>query len=143
MAKKIDVPKEGYQETKNSKLIKLRELTKGGARIVLINEDAKPPEPKIFEGKCPVCQLLGKKGDIVEDITSRFNPMMGPPIIGPGSKGQYHDVHEGYHCLTCGLKYKFVPGENQEQEPAVISGPAERVGPKHYGFPPGAASRRM
>jgi len=60
---------------------------------------------KPARGKCVVCS-----GEIVEKIVNRYMPESGPPIIGPGSKGQFSDVSEGYHCKNCGIKYEFPPG---------------------------------
>lgn len=54
-------------------------------------------------GVCKVC-----KGDVVEKIVIKFDPLSGPPIIGPGSKDQYKKVIEGFYCKNCGLKYEFV-----------------------------------
>lgn len=59
---------------------------------------------KSTKGKCVVCG-----GEIVEVIVTEYNPMTGPPIIGPGSRQQYRDVSKGYHCKNCGIKYAFVP----------------------------------
>jgi len=56
------------------------------------------------DGKCIVCG-----GEIVGEIIKEFDPKMGPLIIGPGSKQQFHNVDKGFHCKQCGLKYKFVP----------------------------------
>jgi len=64
---------------------------------------------KPTEGKCVVC-----KGQIVEMITSEFNPKFGSLIIGPGSKEQFHEVSQGFHCKKCGLKYAFVPMERNK-----------------------------
>ena len=50
--------------------------------------------------KCIVCG-----GDIVELIVNEYNPKTGPPIVGPGSKGQFHEVSKGFHCESCRLKY--------------------------------------
>lgn len=62
---------------------------------------------KIQEVGKGVCRVCG--GDIVEKIVHEFNPRSGPLIIGPASKEQFHDIHEGYYCNKCGLKYEFVP----------------------------------
>jgi len=70
-----------------------------------------PPKPRLYKGACKVCG-----GDVTEKIVQEYNPMTGPPIIGPGSRQQYHYVSKGLHCKQCGVKYEFVPGKNQEEE---------------------------
>lgn len=54
-------------------------------------------------GVCVVC-----KGEVVEKMVTKFDPLSGPSIIGPGSVNQYKKVSEGYYCKGCGLKYEFV-----------------------------------
>jgi predicted RNA-binding Zn-ribbon protein involved in translation (DUF1610 family) len=66
---------------------------------------------KSVRWKCIVCG-----GDIVEEIVSKFNPIHGPMIIGPGSRQQFHDVSEGYHCSSCGLKYEFPPKTEKKDQ---------------------------
>lgn len=61
------------------------------------------PVPKVFKGVYKVC-----KGDITEKITREFDATTGPPIIG-GFHNQFHDVHDGYYCLGCGIRYEFIP----------------------------------
>jgi len=56
------------------------------------------------EGHCIVC-----KGKIVEVVTSEFDPMTGPPVVGPGSRRQFKEASKGYYCEDCGLKYQFIP----------------------------------
>jgi hypothetical protein len=73
-----------------------------------VKEDPNVPKSRFFEGACRVCG-----GDITEDIVQKFNPMHGPPIFGPGSKSQYYYTSNGLYCKGCGLKYEFVPGEEQ------------------------------
>ena len=63
----------------------------------------KKTEPKVFKGACRVCG-----GDVMEKIVTKFDPKMGPMIIGPGSRQQFYDVREGYYCQSCGIKYEFV-----------------------------------
>ena len=58
------------------------------------------------EGRCGVC-----KGQIVEKVSTEYNPMTGPPVFGPGSKRQFKKVSKGYHCKDCGLKYEFIPNK--------------------------------
>ena len=65
------------------------------------------PREKKTDGVCVVCE-----GEIVETIVNKYDPLTGPPIIGPGSRNQFHDVSEGFHCKKCGLKYRFVPSKN-------------------------------
>lgn len=64
------------------------------------DERNKPPTPKVV-GSCKVCG-----GDIVEDIQREFDPRMGPPIFGPGSKKQFRYVHHDPYCTKCRLRYK-------------------------------------
>ena len=59
---------------------------------------------KKTKGKCVVC-----KGTLIEKIVRKFDASMGPVIIGPGSKNQYYEESEGFHCEDCGLKYEFIP----------------------------------
>ena len=78
---------------------------------ILLEEGPKRPQSRFFKGACKVCG-----GDITEKIVHEYNPMTGPPIIGPGSRQQYHYVSKGLYCTQCGVKYEFVPGEQQEEE---------------------------
>ncbi len=77
----------------------------------LLEEGHKAPTPRFFKEACKVCG-----GDITERIVQEYNPVTGPPIIGPGSRQQYHYVSQGLYCKKCGVKYEFVPGEEQEEE---------------------------
>jgi hypothetical protein len=70
---------------------------------------SQPPEPRLYKGACKVCG-----GDVTEKIVQEYNPMTGPPIIGPGSRQQYRYVSKGLYCKQCGIRYEFVPGEDQE-----------------------------
>lgn len=63
-------------------------------------------EGKEIKGKCIVCG-----GNIVEDVRRKHNPVTGSPMIGPASEHQFYDVHEGYYCESCGLKYQYPPKE--------------------------------
>lgn len=65
----------------------------------------KPKEIIIKEhGKCRLCD-----SSVVNDTTREYNPRSGPPIMGSGSRNQYHEVTHGYYCSNCGLKYQFPP----------------------------------
>lgn len=77
----------------------------------LLEEGPERPKSKLFKGACRVCG-----GDITEKFIQEYNPMTGPPIIGPASRQQYHYVSKGLYCKQCGVKYEFVPGEEQEEE---------------------------
>lgn len=62
----------------------------------------------LTDGKCVYCQ-----GRIVERRVEKYNSMSGPPIDGPGSIRQFRVVSAGYHCEKCGLKYAFIPKEEE------------------------------
>jgi len=79
----------------------------------LLEEGYKAPTPRLFKG---ACRIPGCGGDITERIVQEYNPMTGPPIFGPGSRQQYHYVSQGLYCKKCGVKYEFVPGEEQGEE---------------------------
>lgn len=57
------------------------------------------------EEKCGRCIVCG--GKVVQKIVEKFDPSSGPKIIGPGYKKQMIEISEGYHCISCGLKYEF------------------------------------
>ena len=59
---------------------------------------------KAVFGECVVCQ-----GPIVKDVVREYDPMRGPPVIGPGSRQQFHSVTKGFYCDDCGVYYHHVP----------------------------------
>jgi len=67
-------------------------------------EEKKEEELKSKEGICRVC-----KGTIIESTVYEYDPMTGPPVIGPGYKRQQHKVSKGFYCEKCGIKYQFIP----------------------------------
>jgi len=71
-------------------------------------------EERKTDGKCRVCG-----GEIVEKIVSKFDPMSGPAIIGPGSRQQFHNVSKGFHSRKCGIKYDFVPPAEEKWEKTI------------------------
>lgn len=53
---------------------------------------------------CVVC------GGTLSNPTHReYDPMTGPPIIGPGSRAQFRTVSSGIRCDDCGLRYAAAP----------------------------------
>ena len=60
--------------------------------------------PEDVKGKCVVC-----KGPLIEKVVRKFDATTGPMIIGPGSRNQFRNELEGFHCMNCGLKYEFIP----------------------------------
>jgi hypothetical protein len=58
---------------------------------------------EVKTGTCGVCG-----GRIVEKKGFAFDPVFGPPIIGPGSRDQHTEVSYGFYCEKCGLKYEFI-----------------------------------
>ena len=57
---------------------------------------------------CIVC-----KGSIVEAFDIEFNPINGPPILGPDGKYQWRRYSKGFHCETCGIKYYKLPSQSK------------------------------
>lgn len=51
-------------------------------------------------GVCVVCN-----GKVVGRITREY--VGDPMIIGPGGRDQMRNIHHGWHCTKCGLKYEF------------------------------------
>ena len=64
-------------------------------------------EDKIV-GRCTACS-----GSVVKEVTSKYNPMSGPPIFGPGSQNQYIE-ETSYHCEDCGIEYRFPPTDAEK-----------------------------
>lgn len=56
--------------------------------------------------KCPVCG-----GEIVEKFfwVEKYNPLFGPPLIGPGSKEQICRVEKRTdpYCRNCRIKFQL------------------------------------
>lgn len=70
--------------------------------------ERKEREPKCV-GKCFLCD-----GDVMENKVCKFTGH-GEPIIGPGGKGQYSFVVEGYYCDNCGLAYAKHPKKKEKK----------------------------
>ena len=64
--------------------------------------DVKPEMERSTGRKCEVCG-----GDIFETFKMEYDPGTGPPVIGPGSRQQFHRVSKGFYCKKCGIKYAF------------------------------------
>lgn len=61
-----------------------------------------PPRPTF-----PKCRACGV-GEVITLEERVFDPILGPPIIGPGSQNQFQ-TKARYHCNACGLSYAFPP----------------------------------
>ena len=96
---------------KNLNPKKVRKALKDFPLSIPRETEDQSPKPRLYQGACKVCG-----GDVTEKIVREFNPMTGPPIIGPGSRQQYSYVSKGLYCKRCGIRYEFVPEEDQEKK---------------------------
>lgn len=65
------------------------------------NQTGKYAPPK---GVCVVCS-----GEVVAKVTREYRGDPMHQIIGPGGRNQMSSVHHGWHCVSCGLRYEFIP----------------------------------
>lgn len=61
-------------------------------------------EPELPKGTCRFCS-----GDVIATHTRKATRDMMHIPIGPSSVNYYRWHFDGYHCVSCGLCYKFAP----------------------------------
>jgi hypothetical protein len=84
---------------------KIKEILEEGRleRDAALKRRNSPPE-ETRTGTCVFCQ-----GKVIGRISREYRGDPMHRIIGPGGRNQMTNVHHGFHCSRCGLRYEFPP----------------------------------